>query len=173
MPRPRASKKVEKPQRRQFTAEYKRRILAQAKACKKAGELGELLEREGLYSSHLANWRLALKNEGKAGLEPKKRGPKPGAKAAAAAATGTRGKTAAKPTSNTGLEKALAAAERRASEAEKLLDLQARLTKISKRVVNAEDAKVISIAKEAAQLVGVSRACEILGISRSTFYRRT
>src|SRR5258708_18809880 len=44
-------------QRRQFTAEYRRRILKEADACKKHGTLGALLRREGLYSSHLVNWR--------------------------------------------------------------------------------------------------------------------
>lgn len=44
-------------QRRQFTAEYRRRILKEADACQMHGELGALLRREGLYSSHLANWR--------------------------------------------------------------------------------------------------------------------
>src|SRR5216684_7995526 len=46
-----------KPQRRRFTAEYRLRILKQADACKKPGELGALLRREGLYSSHLITWR--------------------------------------------------------------------------------------------------------------------
>ena len=46
-----------KVQRRQFTAEYRRRILKEADACKKHGALGALLRREGLYSSHLVNWR--------------------------------------------------------------------------------------------------------------------
>jgi transposase-like protein len=46
-----------KVQRRQFSAEYRRRILKEADACKKHGALGALLRREGLYSSHLANWR--------------------------------------------------------------------------------------------------------------------
>jgi transposase-like protein len=46
-----------KVQRRRFTAEYRRRILKEADACKKHGELGALLRREGLYSSYLANWR--------------------------------------------------------------------------------------------------------------------
>ena len=44
-----------KAQRRRFTAEYRLRILKQADACKRPGELGALLRREGLYSSHLAN----------------------------------------------------------------------------------------------------------------------
>jgi transposase len=43
--------------RRRFSAEYKLRILDEADRCSKHGELGLLLRREGLYSSHLAEWR--------------------------------------------------------------------------------------------------------------------
>src|SRR6516162_11567265 len=50
----------EKARRRRFTAEYKRRILREADACTKPGELGALLRREGLYSSNLAAWRTAF-----------------------------------------------------------------------------------------------------------------
>lgn len=48
---------AERAKRRRFTAEYKLRIFAQADACKEAGEIGALLRREALYSSHLAEWR--------------------------------------------------------------------------------------------------------------------
>ncbi len=48
---------IEKPKRRQFTAEYKRRIVNEANACMKPGEIGALLRREGLYSSVLSQWR--------------------------------------------------------------------------------------------------------------------
>lgn len=48
-----------KPVRRRFNAEYKRRIVAEAEHCQEPGEIGTLLRREGLYSSHLANWRRA------------------------------------------------------------------------------------------------------------------
>ena len=44
-------------QRRRFSPEYRLRILTQADACKKPGEVGALLRREGLYSSLLTNWR--------------------------------------------------------------------------------------------------------------------
>ena len=47
----------EKPKRRRFTAEYKLRIVQAAARCTQSGELGALLRREGLYSSHLATWR--------------------------------------------------------------------------------------------------------------------
>jgi transposase len=48
---------VERAKRRRFTAEYKLRILQQADACTRPGEVGELLRREGLYTSHLTYWR--------------------------------------------------------------------------------------------------------------------
>jgi len=46
-----------KAQRRRFTAEYKRKVLQEAEACTKPGEIAALLRREGLYSSHLTAWR--------------------------------------------------------------------------------------------------------------------
>jgi transposase-like protein len=67
----------EKAQRRSFTAEYKRRILKEADACRKPGEIGALLRREGLYSSHLVSWRAGRARGEIAGLSSKKRGPKP------------------------------------------------------------------------------------------------
>lgn len=60
--------------RRQFSAKYKAQILAEADGCTKAGEIGALLRREGLYSSNLSNWRKE-RSQGK-GLKPQKRGRK-------------------------------------------------------------------------------------------------
>lgn len=69
---------TEKPLRRRFTAEYKLKILKLADACERgSGEIGELLRKEGLYSSVLANWRRERENGTLAGLTPKKRGRKP------------------------------------------------------------------------------------------------
>jgi transposase len=66
----------EKPVRRRFTAEYKLRILGEADRSTESGQLGAMLRREGLYSSHLTAWR-KQRNEGTlAGLEPKRRGRK-------------------------------------------------------------------------------------------------
>jgi transposase len=48
---------VERAKRRRFTAEYKLRILREAEACTRPGEIGVLLRREGLYTSHLTAWR--------------------------------------------------------------------------------------------------------------------
>jgi transposase len=47
----------ERPSRRTFSAKYKLRILAAADASTKPGEIGALLRREGLYTSHLTQWR--------------------------------------------------------------------------------------------------------------------
>ena len=62
--------------RRRFSAKYKMRILQEAEASSN-GEIGELLRREGLYSSHLTTWRRQREAGQLAGLAPKKRGPKP------------------------------------------------------------------------------------------------
>ena len=53
---------VEQAKRRSFTAEYKAKILAEADACTRPGEIGELLRREGLYTSHLTYWRKQRKD---------------------------------------------------------------------------------------------------------------
>ena len=68
---------VAKPRRRQFTAEYKLRILEKTDRCSKPGEIGRVLGRDGLYSSHLTAWRKARRDGTILGLAPKKRGRKP------------------------------------------------------------------------------------------------
>jgi transposase len=67
----------EKATRRRFSAEYKRGVLEEADACTEPGEIGALLRRVGLYSSHLSKWRKQRERGTLAGLRPKKRGPKP------------------------------------------------------------------------------------------------
>ena len=62
--------------RRQFSPSERRRILAAADRCSKTGEIGALLRREGIYSSHLTTWRKQREATERAGLEPKKRGRK-------------------------------------------------------------------------------------------------
>ena len=83
MPKPKtqATEVVAKPehdrrQRRRFSAEEKERILTEADACDR-GQLGELLRREGLYSSHLNAWRKQCAERGREGLAPQRPGPKP------------------------------------------------------------------------------------------------
>jgi transposase len=64
---------VPQAERRHFSAEYKARILAEADACTERGQIGALLRREGLYSSHLDKWR---KQRALGQLGPQKRGRK-------------------------------------------------------------------------------------------------
>lgn len=66
---------AERPRRRRFTAEFKLRVLELADRCSEPGEVGALLRREGLYSSHLWEWRRARRDGQVSALAPKKRGP--------------------------------------------------------------------------------------------------
>jgi transposase-like protein len=59
--------------RRRFTAAYKVKVLRQADACRGEGEIGALLRREGLYSSHLAAWR-KLREKGALSMLSRRRG---------------------------------------------------------------------------------------------------
>ncbi len=66
-----------KAQRRQFSARYKLRILHEADAATERGQIGALLRREGLYSSHLEKWR-KLRAQGQlTALQEQRRGRKP------------------------------------------------------------------------------------------------
>lgn len=67
--------------RRSFSKAEKLRILEAADACVAPGDIGALLRREGIYSSHLATWRKQRQLAGEARLVEGKRGPKvnPGA----------------------------------------------------------------------------------------------
>lgn len=103
--------------RRKFTAEYKLKVLREADACGQSGEIGALLRREGLYTSHLSYWR-KLRSIGElGGLSPKKRGPAPKEKNPLA------GKVAA-------LEKENARMKARAERAEALVELQKKMAEI-------------------------------------------
>lgn len=63
--------------RRRFSAAYKVRIVSEADACTEPGEVAALLRREGLYSSHLSNWRREMRREALVGMKAKKRGRRP------------------------------------------------------------------------------------------------
>lgn len=62
--------------RRRFKASYKARIVREADACKEPGEIGSLLRREGLYSSHLNNWRKEYRKGAESALADDSRGRK-------------------------------------------------------------------------------------------------
>ena len=67
---------VERPTRRSFPVAYKLEIIATAAACTESQQVGALLRREGLYASHLANWRKQYASGGRAALaQPRGRKP--------------------------------------------------------------------------------------------------
>ena len=61
-----------RPTRRRFTAEYKLKILEELDGAGR-GEIGAILRREGLYSSHVSTWR-QTRREAAVGALKKKRG---------------------------------------------------------------------------------------------------
>jgi len=105
------------PKRRRFSAEEKLRILKEADVCTKPGEQGALLRREGLYSSHLTEWRRARERGELDALAPRKRGRKP------AAVNPLERKV-------TELSRALEKAEARAKRAEALVELQKKISEL-------------------------------------------
>ena len=111
------------PRRRRFTAKYKLEIVRQADACTKSGELGALLRREGLYSSHLTDWRRA-RERGELLRPPKVGRPRktadPGAKHIAE------------------LERQLAKATARAEHAEALVELQKKVAALLGRPLESD-----------------------------------
>ena len=104
-------------QRRRFSAEYKLRILEEAGASSGSGQIGAILRREGLYSSHLTTWRRQRAQSQLDGLSPKSRGRKPAV--------------------DEGLVKELAALKRenerlefRLQQAETIIDVQKKLSEL-------------------------------------------
>jgi transposase len=76
MPSPPDPEVPEKAKRRRFSAEYKLAVLGEADACTEPGQIGALLRRERLDSSHLVDWRRQRETGALAALA-RKRGPKP------------------------------------------------------------------------------------------------
>ena len=102
--------------RRSFSAAEKLRVVRQAAACTKRGEVEALLRREGLYSSHLTAWRKQLVLHGSEALAGRKPGRKP--------------KLDAKDRRIVELEQRAARLEAKLSLAEKLIDLQKKVSAI-------------------------------------------
>lgn len=65
---------LDRPQRRIFTAAYKLSILRELDACVEPGTAGAVLRREGLYSSHISDWRRKREAGELTALSPGKRG---------------------------------------------------------------------------------------------------
>lgn len=121
--------------------------------------MGVLLRKEGLYASHIANWRSQAALAILASLAPKKRGPPkdPGTKHNRALAE---------------RERELLAWKRRALRAEALVELQKASLAAAKVSANkSANQEIQSMALSAATELGVSSTCAALGVSRSTYYR--
>ena len=105
---------VPRAKRRSFTAAYKLQIVKEADACTERGEIGALLRREGLYSSHLSAWR-RLREKGQLdGLRTRTRGRKKTKRDKAAEELQT-------------LRQEKEALERRLAQAETVIDVQKKL----------------------------------------------
>jgi transposase-like protein len=74
VPDPEVPERVERARRRQFTVGYKLRLLTEADGARTPGEIGAILRREGLYSSHLAAWRRQREEGILHALTPRRRG---------------------------------------------------------------------------------------------------
>ena len=108
---------LEKPARRRFNVEYKRRVLEEADACTESGQIGALLRREGLYSSLLSTWRSQREQGVLAGLQPKRRGPKKSSEASLVA-------------ENESLRRKNERLSKRLRQAEAIIDIQKRASEI-------------------------------------------
>lgn len=108
---------VAKAERRRFTAEYKVKVLREADQCKRPGDIGTLLRREGLYWSNLSNWRKQRERGELAGLRGRKRGPEKKEKNPLAERVRE-------------LERDNARLERRAERAEGIVELQKKISQI-------------------------------------------
>ena len=106
-----------KAKRRRFSAAYKLRILREADALAEIGGVGEMLRREGLYSSHLSTWRCERERGELEGLAQKKRGRKADPERALAR-------------ENERLARQVAALERRLEQAEAIIDVQKKVASL-------------------------------------------
>jgi putative transposase len=152
---------VEQAKRRSFTAEYRARILAEADACV-PGEVGELLRREGLYTSHLTCWRKQRKDGALRELG-KPRGRKPADKRDAQIATLTR---------------RAERAEAELQNARRVIEIQGNVFSAAGRDARdrqrAEEhrAMIEATVEELSPLIGTRPACRALGASPATIHRR-
>ena len=149
---------VAKPKRRKFTAQYRLRILEEAESCTQPGEVGRLLRREGLYSSHLTEWRRARREGSLQGLTPSKRGRKPAERNPLSAKVHE-------------LEAKVARLEKELHTAHTILDVQGKVAGLLGFQPRTREGLLMAVQPLASQ-VGVAPACRALGVPRASFYRR-
>ena len=146
---------VPQAERRRFTAEYKLRVLTEADACTKPGEIGALLRREGLYRSHLDKWRTARQAGTLHALTPSRRGPQADPLAAEIAQ----------------LQRANARLQQRCSRPKRSSRSKKTLRAAWSSDERERRAMLIHAAEELAATHGVAAACAALAVPRSSFYR--
>lgn len=104
----------ERPARRRFSAEFKLRIVEEANAATEPGAVGALLRREGLYSSHLVDWRRQYRLGALSSLARPRGRPKPNPLAA----------------ENDRLRRTNARLERRLGTAERIIEIQGKVSEL-------------------------------------------
>ncbi|WP_407942118.1 IS3 family transposase [Methylicorpusculum oleiharenae] len=147
-------------QRRQFTSSDKRRILEAADRCTQLGEIGALLRKEGIYSSHLSTWRRQRAADERAALAPQKRG----RKADPAQAEDRRVHQ---------LTQENERLRRRLAQANAIIDVQKKPLRLV-RSADGRDAERVLLMQALNQLapeVGLAPACAALNLNRSSVYR--
>ncbi len=146
--------------RRTYTAKYKRDVLVEYEACDRQAK-GALLRREGLYTSLISVWR---EQRDRGGLQALAR------PAGAAPASAEHKETARLRRENERLTGEL-------DKARKVIEIQGKLSalldQLSTDSATKSDERVIDeTITELTPLVGVRAACEAVGRSRATHYRR-
>ena len=143
-----------KPLRRRFTAGYKLRILKEVDALTDSGQIGVLLRREGLYSSHLTTWRRQREAGAIQALQPKKRG---------------RCAWRRDPViqENKQLRRENDRFARRLKKAEAIVEIQKnfRTPGDPPESTRARQGRLMAAATEIAPELGIARACEALGLA--------
>ena len=151
---------VEQARRRRFTAKYKLGVLAAADRCE-PGQLGALLRRKGLYSSHLTCWRRQREAGALAGLAARQRGrPAP--------VPDVQGQRVVE------LERENAQLRQRLLQAETIIDVQKKSCLLGDRPepASVRRAALMTTAATLGAQVGMVRACRSLGVARATLYRQ-
>ena len=150
----------EKAKRRRFSAEYKLRIVREADACKGDGDVAALLRREGLYSSHLSSWRPATGRDRQGGIDVEKARSEGEGRGSTDQGARARERPTPAPAGSGGND---------ARDPKKSLRAPGDPPEPDRR----RRERLIVAAEELAGRIGqTAEACEALGVSRSTLYRR-
>ena len=148
---------ADKPTRRRFSPSYKLRVVEEADRCTEPGEVGRLLRREGLYSSHLTTWRKAVRSGSLRALS-KRRGRKPS----------ERNPLEGKVRKLERGEHSPGAGTRQGAPDHRRPGKSCRAAGIEPRGRD----ELVKAVEALATYVGVKPACDALRVARATFYRR-